>query len=144
VSQFSDAVVAELVVPVEAGPVGVFTGDDVPSVRLAVVIGSPVGPAVGVGLGPADGVRLALTLGLAAVTCGVPLLWDVIPNAAPAPAATSANDVVETMIRLRMVRSLPRMRAADAPAVCAAPAASSTASESVVSKSLDTVRSPFG
>ena len=65
-------------------------------------------------------------------------------NATVAQTATSAQDVVVTAIRLRTARFLPRMRAAEAPAVCAAPAARSMASESVMSKSLDMVRSPFG
>jgi hypothetical protein len=76
---------------------------------------------------------------------GVPLLYDEEAlNPTVAQTATSAKDVVVTAIRLRTVRFLPRIRAAEAPGVCAAPAARSMASESVVSKSLDTVRSPFG
>jgi hypothetical protein len=76
---------------------------------------------------------------------GVPLPFDAEAlNATVAQTATSAKDVVVTAIRLRTARFLPRIRAAGAPAVCAAPAARSMASESVVSKSLDTVRSPFG
>jgi hypothetical protein len=77
---------------------------------------------------------------------GVPLSCgeEEALNPRVAQTATSANDVVVTAIRLRMARFLPRIRAAEAPGVCAATAARSMASESVTSKSLDTVRSPFG
>jgi hypothetical protein len=123
--------------------------EDVGALGLAVVPCAPLALVVGVllvlglVLAPLDG--LAETLGLAAVGRGAPPLCDVTANAAPAPAATRTKDVVEMTIRLRMARSLPRMRAAVAPAVFAAPAARSIASESVLSKSLDTTaRSPFG
>jgi hypothetical protein len=77
---------------------------------------------------------------------GVPLSCaeEEALNPTVAQTATSAKDVVVTAIRLRIARFLPRTRAAEAPGVCAAPAARSMASESVTSKSLDTVRSPFG
>jgi hypothetical protein len=76
---------------------------------------------------------------------GVPLSFgEEILNAAVAQTAASTKDVVVTAILLRTARFLPRIRAAGAPAVCAAAAARSMASESVVSKSLDTIRSPFG
>jgi hypothetical protein len=115
---------------------------------VPVVLAEPVGFVVrellALGLVLAEAVGLAETLGLAVGTCGVPPCCDVAANAAPAPPATRTKDVAEMTTRLRMVRSLPRTRAADAPAVFAAPAASWMASESVVSKSLDTAISPFG
>jgi hypothetical protein len=76
---------------------------------------------------------------------GVPLSFaEEALNATVAQTAASTKDVVVTAIRLRTARFLPRIRAAAAPVVCAAAAARSMASESVVSKSLDTIRSPFG
>jgi hypothetical protein len=119
----------------------------------------PVGPAealemaLGCVLGVAEGDLVAETgteadgeIEAEDGAAGVPLLYDEEEalNPTVAQTATSAKDVVVTAIRLRTVRFLPRIRAAEAPGVCAAPAARSMASESVVSKSLDTVRSPFG
>jgi hypothetical protein len=131
------------VVPVGVVPVGPAEGLEAEGLEVALgcVLGVAEGDVVAETGAGADG-EIEAEDGV----LGVPLSYDEEEalNPTVAQTATSAKDVVVTAIRLRTVRFLPRIRAAEAPGVCAAPAARSMASESVVSKSLDTVRSPFG
>jgi hypothetical protein len=115
-----------------AGLEGVELDDaELDGVGLVLVLGAPVG------------LELTVTCGLPVVEFGVPLFFPATANAAVVATATSARDVADRTIRLRMARFLPRIRAAAGPTVWTACDARSRASENVVSKSLDTARSPF-